>query len=151
MLNLKAIILAAFMASPEYDHSITQQELKCMADNVYYEARNNVEGMLLVAQVTYNRMVARGGWRACEVVYERRNGQAQFAWTARRQNAPLEEAKYEIAVAIAYHTLISSFEDLSDGAQWFTSKKDRWFRQATARGTIVPTQQTGGHTFYKSR
>lgn len=149
MLNVKALILAAFMANPQYDYSITHQELKCMADNVYYEARNSVEGMVLVAQVTYNRMVARGGWRACEVVYERRNGQAQFSWTTRRQNQPIEEARYEMAVTIAYHTLISSFEDLSDGAQWFTSKKDHWFKSATARGKIIPTRHVDGHTFYR--
>ena len=57
----------------------TEQELNCLAKNIYYEARGEGEkGMYAVAQVTVNRLKA-GYWgnTICKVVYAR----SQFSWT----------------------------------------------------------------------
>ena len=57
-----------------------QRELDCLARNVFYEAGvEDMEGKLVVAQVTHNRLeVGRWGETICEVVY----APAQFSWTA---------------------------------------------------------------------
>lgn len=58
---------------------ILGQEYNCIAENVYYEARNQpIQGQIAVAEVTLNR-VRSPHWpsSACAVVKQRK----QFSWT----------------------------------------------------------------------
>ena len=74
--------------------------LRCLALNVYWEARNqSVAGQLAVAQVTMNRVSdPRYGNDVCEVVYEHK----QFSWYwDGKSDAPKEYRAWERALLVA--------------------------------------------------
>ena len=61
---------------------MTRAEIKCLDDNIYYEARGESKlGMLLVAKTTINR--ARNS-DICKVVYQKN----QFSWTSYPHSKP---------------------------------------------------------------
>ena len=80
-----------------------QNEVACIADNVYYEARTEpYEGQVAVAQVTVNRMHSGLYPRtACGVVHQ----YAQFSWTLPKiyntLNHHKNPAQYKQCLAIA--------------------------------------------------
>lgn len=93
---------------------LSNKELKCLADNVYYEARGEpFEGKKLVARVTINRTLHPDYPDSiCGVVYQPH----QFSWTMKKQKKPIEaeyaEAKwaalhgvYAKSAAIFYHNV----------------------------------------------
>lgn len=62
---------------------ISRKDLKCLIDNVYYEARGEpFAGQILVAKVTMNR--AQSLTNICREVYKPR----QFSWTLTQQPPP---------------------------------------------------------------
>lgn len=80
----KLFLMALFITLPFGAHAksgtpkATTAELRCLANNMYYEARGEgTMGMIAVGQVTINRVVHRG-WRdtICGVVYQPK----QFSW-----------------------------------------------------------------------
>jgi len=112
-------------------------EIKCLADNIYYEARGEPrEGQLMVAKTTINR--AESGIYPkdiCKVVYQK----DQFSWTATKQNKPnpqqYKEAK-EIAIeAVTFETPALFFHNHTVKPEWAKTK------------IILAT--IGNHTFYK--
>lgn len=58
---------------------LSNDEFRCLAENVYREARGEpLIGMIAVAQITHNRVKSkRWGKSFCDVVYARK----QFSWT----------------------------------------------------------------------
>lgn len=66
------------------------RELKCLADNIYYEAGNqSTKGKLAVAAVTINRVNSPKFPKSiCSVVYQRTRGTCQFSWTCMRKYVP---------------------------------------------------------------
>lgn len=66
------------------------KELKCLADNIYYEAGNqSTQGKLAVAAVTINRVNSpKFPKSVCSVVYQRTRGTCQFSWTCMRKYVP---------------------------------------------------------------
>lgn len=73
---------------------LTKEELKCLTDNVYYEARGeSFEGQMAVARVTINRTLHPDYPDSiCGVVYQ----PFQFSWTMKKQKPPLAD-NYAIA------------------------------------------------------
>lgn len=73
---------------------LTAREFKCLADNVYYEARGEpFAGQMAVARVTLNRLIhPKYPSSICGVVYQPK----QFSWTLTRQRPPVGVA-YEVA------------------------------------------------------
>lgn len=79
-------------------------EFNCLAENVYYEARNQpIEGQLAVAAVTLNR-VEDERWpdTICEVVEQK----SQFSWVGNVSEKPKGVA-WRTARMVALQTLIS--------------------------------------------
>jgi spore germination cell wall hydrolase CwlJ-like protein len=66
------------------------RELKCLADNIYYEAGNqSTQGKLAVAAVTINRVNSpKFPKSVCSVVYQKSRGVCQFSWVCQRNRAP---------------------------------------------------------------
>ena len=57
------------------------QELTCAATAIYYESRGESEkGQIAVARVIQNRINANFATTACDVVYQKTDGQCQFTW-----------------------------------------------------------------------
>jgi Cell Wall Hydrolase len=132
-------------AFPSRLAELDQRELRCLALNVYYEARGEQpEGQLAVAHVTLNRLRdARFPKTVCKVVYQ----PGAFSWTADRLNnagGVHEEQAWQLAVVISQMALAGMTEDPTKGAVdfhatsihpwWVADKEFIW--------------QMGHHKFY---
>ena len=108
------IVAAAMMAPP----SVDPEQPKCLALNIYHEARGErVEGQIAVAQVTVNR-VGHDEWPStiCEVVYEPK----QFSWTHLiKEHSPSEAKAWSQARIIARDVMIGNVEDPTKGAVFY--------------------------------
>jgi spore germination cell wall hydrolase CwlJ-like protein len=118
----------------------TQQDVRCLADNIYHEARGEpFRGQLAVAQVTINRFLSgRHGKTICAVVHERK----QFSWTStkpRVRDLKRWQDSYTVAQFMLSGTQIADFD-----AQFYHAKKvnPNWNREKPVLKVI------GQHIFY---
>ncbi len=139
-----------------------QDELTCLACNIYHEARDQPEpGQLAVAMVTLNRLrTADFPKSICEVVWEKgrdyRTGRtvAQFSWTLDdRSDRVTEPAAWDKAVGLAVRAMstlapaaMTPLPDPSLGALYFhaDSVAPDWSGDAGLR--LVT--RIGNHLFY---
>jgi len=128
---------------------LDDKQLKCLADNVYYEARGEpVEGQIAVAQVTLNRVVnGRWGNTVCEVVYYKRLGVCQFSWVCQSRKLP-KSIQYTKSKLIAQRVADYHYTDVQyryKDAMYFHSNKihSHWHNKRTK------LKQTGNHIFYE--
>lgn len=131
-----------------------QRELKCMALNVYHEARGSTHAnQVAVAWVTMNR---HKSWdmSICDVVYEsnyissRHKMVSQFSWsTGRNRWRHLEMEAWDRSQQVAYDVMFHRVSDPTRGALHFYEKGSHpaWARNAISVRTI------GAHNFYKLR
>lgn len=85
------------------------RELKCLADNIYYEAGNqSATGKLAVAAVTINRVKSpRFPKSVCSVVYQRTRGTCQFSWVCEGKKKVRSQVQYAESKRIAEKVLLS--------------------------------------------
>lgn len=125
------------------------KQLKCLSDNIYYEARGEpVEGQIAVAQVTLNR-VRQGRWgnTVCDVVYYKRNSVCQFSWVCMPRANP-NQKQYVKSKEIAERTASYLYTDVQykyNAALHFHSNKvqPKWHKR------LNKVKQTGNHIFYE--
>ena len=101
----------------EYLASLDTEETYCLAQNIYFEARNqSIEGQYAVARVTMNRVDASNyPDTICDVVWQRK----QFSWTHDGlSDTPggdvIEDAAWELAQDVALSSLIDHFQETND-------------------------------------
>ncbi len=125
----------------------TNEEVTCLARNIYFEARNqSILGQQSVAWVTMNRVHDKK-WpnEVCAVVYQRK----QFSWTIKyAKNTPQNKFLYDIAIVIAQNILHESRnggEDVSQGALYYHADyvNPRWNKR------VVKISKIDAHIFYK--
>ena len=99
-------------ARNEYLNMVKQS--KCLADNIYFEARNQSNmGQIAVAWVTLNRVDSHEYPNTiCEVVWEEK----QFSWT---HDGKSDEPKDKKAWNNAYRIAIKSIDIFKDGYNEF--------------------------------
>lgn len=123
----------------------SKEEQKCLAKNVYYEARGeDVHGQLAVAQITLNRL-EMGNWgnTICSVVFSKN----QFSWTedkTLRNKALVEPEAWEVSMAVSKTALLgATLYDLRDAIYFHTTQvKPVW------RKSMSKIKQIGAHIFY---
>ena len=128
------------------------QELECLAENIYFEARGEpLAGQYAVAEVTVNRTHARNFPRTiCAVVHEQRwdplrhRQVADFSWTELGALSPEEGPAWKQARSIASAVYDDLHPALVPGALYYhaTSVRPPWARSRRALATI------GNHIFY---
>ena len=114
----KWILLTLFTLLPVLAHQkqITEKErvaqefneqLLCMAKNVYFEAgTESYEGKLAVAQVTINRTNNPNFPKTvCGVVYQKSNGIYQFSWVGEKVNEIRNKYAWEESLIVAKKAL----------------------------------------------
>lgn len=126
-MNLKTLIAVPLLAIPltvsQAYPKLRASEMKCLTDNVYYEARGEpVKGQMLVARVTLNRAKSIGS--ICKVVYARK----QFSWTKTKGLTPNDEEAYATAAkaayaALWYHRPVYYYHNTSVNPRWAKGKK----------------------------
>jgi spore germination cell wall hydrolase CwlJ-like protein len=119
----------------------TQRDVRCLADNIYHEARGEpFRGQLAVAQVTINRFRSnRHGKTICAVVHQRR----QFSWTnnkPRVRDLKRWQDSYTVAQFMLTGAQMQKFP-----ANFYHTKKVNPYWNRTKRITHV----IGNHIFYK--
>ena len=137
---------------------VPDREVKCLADNIYFEAKSEpYEGQLAVAQVTLNRVEhPEYPKTVCGVVWQqnkdRRTGKrvAQFSWTLDgRSDVPKSKTAYEQAYAVAEEVLLYGTQSAIVGTEALfyhaNYVKPRWSRQRERIARI------GNHIFYQPR
>jgi spore germination cell wall hydrolase CwlJ-like protein len=141
---------AAALPLPRLSKSELEESVRCMALNIYHEARSeSEEGRLAVAAVTLNR-VASGSFprTVCGVIQQGGKGRrgCQFSWYCdRRSNAPREGRAWDQALALSRKVLTERTADPTAGALYYHASyvKPRWSR------TFAKTGRIGSHLFYK--
>jgi len=131
---------------PEHN-LISEKELKCLAENIFYEApAEPYLGKLAVAVVTMNRVRHKQFPKTiCGVVYQRNSRGCQFSWTCGPKTRFNQHA-YDQSLEIAKQVLTNDLHIVSlDNALYFhnTSIQPNW----TFAKRIV---QIGNHIFYST-
>jgi hypothetical protein len=135
---------------PRLDQPELEASVRCLALNIYHEARAEPEkGQLAVAAVTLNRVASPAFPNSvCKVVKQggkKRNG-CQFSWWCdRHPDEPREAEAWHRALELSRKALSGEINDPTDGALYYhaTRVKPRWARSFARTGKI------GRHLFYK--
>lgn len=85
------------------------RELKCLADNIYFEAGNQSKtGKLAVAAVTINRVKSpKFPKSVCSVVYQKTRGTCQFSWVCEGKKRVRSQQQYAESREVAKKVLLS--------------------------------------------
>lgn len=131
----------------------TQEELECLAKNIYFESRNQPKkGQYAVAFVTVNRVNDhRFDNSICDVVYAKKRVNnkyiCQFSWVCEGKKRVRDFKAYQKAMYIA-HNVLTSYKELIDptgGSLFFHTKQaNPSWQNAFKRVTTI-----GDHIFYK--
>ena len=126
-----------------------QQQLTCLADNIYYEAGHEpYQGKLAVATVTMNRVESKKYPKTvCGVVYQKNGGTCQFSWTCMKRKAKDPKAFSE-ARKIAEKVLLSNYRSgiISSRAMFYHAHyvSPGWASRMHLEKVI------GAHLFYRT-
>ena len=130
-----------------------QQDIKCLALNIFHEARSESKvGQRAVASVTLNRVASkRYPNTICDVVYEKRWDRIRkryvgaFSWTEFDQPPKLKSKAWHRAWKIAEVAYKEKDKTKLKGAIFYHAKyiKPRWARKKN------PVARIGNHIFYR--
>ncbi|MDX1810828.1 MAG: cell wall hydrolase [Gammaproteobacteria bacterium] len=141
---------SAFASNPKPKKE--SKQLRCLALNVYFEARGEpTSGQLAVAMVTMNRVRSkRFPSSVCGVVWQKR----QFSWTHDgKSDRPTDKKAWKRAQQIAKFVYFKydSFRTLSNGALDLTKGALHYYAPKLADPYWAKskniTRQIGGHLF----
>ena len=128
-------------------------DLRCLAENVYFEARGEpMRGQIAVAEVTLNRVHSPYFPKSvCEVVHQshwdpvRRRRTAAFSWTGQRVRAEPRGRAWEEAMAAATAVYDARHEPVVRGALFYHANyvHPHWAKRRKPIATI------GNHVFYR--
>ena len=124
-------------------------ELRCLALNIYHEARSEPEvGQEAVAAVTLNRVKSKSfPSSVCKVVKQggQKRNRCQFSWWCDgRSDQATEKAAWQRALEIGRESLLGVRDDPTNGATFYHTHKvrPRWARK------FHRTARIGDHIFY---
>lgn len=133
-----------------YKNVLDQKELKCLTDNVYFEAGNEKqEGKIAVAVVTLNRIKHKHFPNTiCDVVYQRVKWKCQFTWVCFKNKKIKYWSNYFQSKKIAEYVMLNYYHinDPTKGATFFHQIK---IKKPFKNEDIVKTVSIGKHVFYK--
>jgi spore germination cell wall hydrolase CwlJ-like protein len=144
------ILISLFLPGIATTASINEEEVRCMALNLYWEARSEGDnGMLAVGWVVLNRMAyAKYPNTVCEVISQGgTTPPCEWSWRCDgRSDAPTEPTSWAQAQELARRLLQEPPADPTHGALWFhheSLKPAKWLQSRAF------TAHIGKHLFYK--
>jgi spore germination cell wall hydrolase CwlJ-like protein len=127
--------------------SYTEQQMNCLAQNIYYEAATeSFEGKLAVAQVTLNRVKSgKFGNTVCKTVYQKIKKTCQFSWVCEKKNRLMRYDSLEFIESkeAAYRILVGGHhvKKLNNALYYHAVYVDpKWNKK--------PIAKIGKHIFY---
>ena len=138
---------------PVQNPAEVEEQLSCLALNIYHEARGEPgEGKLAVGHVVMNRVEdARFPASVCEVGKQggwKRRARCQFSWWCDgRPDDPSELPAWEDSLYHARQVLWRATEDPTSGALWYHADHvaPSWRKQ------MIKGPKIGKHIFYRGR
>ncbi len=160
----KMLAVAVIVGAPIPFHSAKaetfRQSVKCLADNIYFEARDDgPAGWSAVGHVTLNRWrqmrLKRPNIGICTIVYagaHRGRHSCQFSWACDGRSKRKTEKDVAEQISLLARQMITEWRQGTDpthGATYFHERRvhPSWSRD----GSTVRTVAIGRHYFYKSR
>ena len=149
-LTITLFSFASHAADQDSAQNMNWQDLRCLALNIYHEARGEpLQGKIAVAHVVLNR-VAASQWpgQICAVIQqggERRRYRCQFSWWCDgRPDQPRDVAAWRESLLVALLIRRGATDDPTKGALWYhaDSVAPKWGM------SIAPAGQIGRHLFY---
>lgn len=132
-----------------YAKVLDEKQLKCLTDNIYFEAGNQKDiGMKAVALTTMNRLKHDAFPNTiCEIVHQRVDNVCQFSWTCFKRMRVKDYFTYNRAKRMAKHVLMNYgyMYDITKGATFFHRNDVRPPWANPRKRTVV----IGKHLFYK--
>ena len=146
-------ITVGSVAYHNINHAANQQEIHCLALNIYHEARGEPRaGQYAVGEVTMNRVKSpKYPANVCDVVHQkhwnpkRKRYSHAFSWTNNDYAVNLRSRQWRKAVHVAREIYHDNFEPQLDGAMYYHSK---YVRPGRAKRYDV-VARIGQHIFYK--
>jgi spore germination cell wall hydrolase CwlJ-like protein len=127
----------------------TQQQIDCLADNIYHEAGYEPEdGKVAVALVTLNRLQdPRFPKDICGVVKQKTRSTCQFSWFCENKITNRAKEVYGKARDVAVHVYVNydKLQDITGGALYYHAD------YVNPRWKLEKTTTIGRHIFYKER
>lgn len=125
-------------------------ELRCLALNIYFEARSeSAQGQYAVGHVVMNRVAhQRFPNTICAVVKqggEKRLNRCQFSWWCDgRSDKPINRKAWLISMARAFEVYLGQVQDPTYGALWYHADyvNPKWSK------TLTMVTKIGQHLFY---
>ena len=173
MLNAKILLayllqMANVMGLDVDTSKIDLDQAYCLAENVYYEARNeDIQGQFAVASVTLNRVNdSRFPNTVCGVVKQMTIARTTkrivcaFSWycehdkrgkeiPVRRKDGTIDQHvvdQFQVASIVAIEVLSGNINDNTEGATHFHNPHISW---PSWRKTLKRTMRVGNHDFYR--
>ena len=132
---------------------VESEELRCLALNIYFEARSEpLDGQLAVAGVTMNRVADKKFPNSiCGVVKQTKSARlhrCQFSWWCDgKRDEPKEKLAWANAQQLARLYIAGVYDDPTKAAKWYHADyvKPGWAERLTR------TAKIGRHIFYKEQ
>ena len=120
---------------------ISPSELKCMAENIYFEAaRESLVGKIAVGQVVLNRMKSPNYPKTiCGVVHQKNGTTCMFSWTCEEPKEIIQQVAQELLSKSSENTL-----DITEGSTHFHG-----IQINPGWNNLKPTAKIDGHQFYR--
>lgn len=129
---------------PQYVNEHDRAQIKCMAENIYFEAGNQgTRGMVAVSNVVMNRVAdKRFPKTQCGVIKQRWQGKCQFSWVC-KSPAVRDRELYSRSQKVAEQVYLGNEGDITAGALFYHAKyvHPGWKRAQVA---VI-----GDHIFYR--
>ena len=127
----------------------TKRHEKCLAENLYFEARGeSYEGKLAVTQVVMNRVNSpKFPKDICDVIWQHRNGVHQFSWTKSGNTGIRDLQAWEECLEIARKALTETIVH-----DKLAKAKALFYHAVTVRPNwgFKKITKIGNHVFYAS-
>jgi len=124
-----------------------KQQIRCMADNTYFEAgHESTEGKIAVNNVVLNRVKdKRFPKTPCAVINQKARGVCQFSWKCQRGKRIADISAYRKATAVAEDVYLGNYTDVTKGAKFYHADyvSPSWGR------VFDRTTKIGAHIFYR--
>jgi len=126
-----------------------ERQIKCMADNAYFEAGNQpIKSQMAVSNVIINRTKYNKIFSdtPCGVVYQKHGNHCQFSWVCSNKLPHINQKVYQKAYKIAEYVYRKNTYDVSNGALFFHAiyVHPNWKH-------MIKTTQLGPMIFYKEQ
>ena len=135
-----------------YNKIINEKEIKCLADNIYFEARSEKDiGKKAVALVTLNRLKRDNDNEypntICGIVHQRNKYKCQFAWVCDKRQTIRDYDLYKNCHDIAKNVIINYgvIHDVTKGATNYHRNDIRPNWAVRKKRTVI----IGKHLFYR--